>query len=68
MSCRDSGAVDYLKRSPCMRRVGYVFESHQRQTQIFKILLNARQQVWVSQVLGDDHYKLMSRVTAGVAR
>ena len=31
-------------------------------------LPNARQQVWVSRVLGDDHYKRMPRVIVGVAR
>ena len=31
-------------------------------------LFKARQQVWVSRVLGDDHYKWMSRVTVGVTR
>ena len=31
-------------------------------------LPNARQLVWVSRVLGDDHYKRMPRVTVGVAR
>ena len=31
-------------------------------------LLNARQQVWVSRVLGDGHYKRIPRVTEGVAR
>ena len=31
-------------------------------------LLNARKQVWVSQVLGDDHYKGLARITVGVAR
>ena len=31
-------------------------------------LPNARQQVRLSRVLGDDHYKRMTRVTVGVAR
>ena len=31
-------------------------------------LLNAQQEVRVSRVLGDDHYKRMPRVTVGVAR
>ena len=31
-------------------------------------LSNARQLVWVSRVLGDDHYKRIPRVTVGVAR
>ena len=31
-------------------------------------MLNARQQVWVSRVLWDDHYKRMPLVTVGVAR
>ena len=30
-------------------------------------LLNARQQVWVSRVLADDHYERMSRVTVVIA-
>ena len=30
-------------------------------------LLNARQQMWVSWVLGDDHYKGLAHVTVGVA-
>ena len=29
-------------------------------------LLNARQQVWVSRVLKDDHYKGIPHVTVGV--
>ena len=32
-----------------------------------KFMLNARLQVWVSQVLGDKHYKRMFRVSVGVA-
>ena len=52
---------------------GWVFESQPRQTLVVKTgmtvpLPNARQQVWVSRVLGDDHYKLVSHVTVGVAR
>ena len=31
-------------------------------------LPNFRQQVWVSQILGDDHYKGLVRITEGVAR
>ena len=31
-------------------------------------LLNARQKMWVSRVLGDYHYKRISRVTEGVTR
>ena len=31
-------------------------------------MLMARQQVWVSRVLGDDNYKRIPRVTVGVAR
>ena len=31
-------------------------------------LPTARQQAWVSRVLGDDHYKRMSHVTVGVTR
>ena len=31
-------------------------------------LLSARQEVRASRVLGDDHYKRMTRVTVGVAR
>ena len=31
-------------------------------------LPNARQQVWVSRVLGDDHYKGLARVKVGIAR
>ena len=30
-------------------------------------LPNARQQEWMSRVLGDDHYKGWARVTVGVA-
>ena len=31
-------------------------------------LPNARQKMWVSRVLADDHYKRMPRVAVGVAR
>ena len=31
------------------------------------LLPNARQQEWVSRVLGDDHYKGLARITVGVA-
>ena len=53
---------------------GWMFESQSRQTQVIKkqvltsLLFNALKQMLVSRVLGDDHFKWMSRVTVGVTR
>ena len=61
-----------LERSPRMLKVGCSNPSHDipksKKQLVTAPLLNARQQVWVSRVLGDDHYKRMSRVTVGLAR
>ena len=61
-----------LKRSPLKRNVGCSNLSRDgpklRKQVVTCPLLNARQQVWVSHVLGDDHYKRKPRVTVGVAR
>ena len=45
----------------------WVIESQPRQTLVVKTgpLPNARQQLGVSWVLGEDHYKRISRVTVG---
>ena len=57
-----------LEHSPRMRKV-WEFESQLRQTLVETAALRkARQEVYVSRVLGDDHYKRMPRVTVGVAR
>ena len=44
----------------------WVFES--QVTTDLLLHVNAHQQAWVLQVLGDDHYKRMRPVTVGVAR
>ena len=54
-----------------VRPVVFVFDSRPRQKKSWKrvvtaTLLNVRQQVWVSRVLGDDHFKRMALVTVGV--
>ena len=50
-----------------MRKV-WEFESQLRQTLVETAALpKARQEVYLSRVLGDDHYKRMPRVTEGVA-
>ena len=51
----------------------WVFESHLRKTFVVKAANESSTakrsaNMCVSQVLGDDHYKLMSHVTVGVAR
>ena len=61
-----------LERAPRMRKFGCSNPSHGRPKSEKQVvtapLLNARQQVRVLRVLGDDHNKRMSRVTVGVAR
>ena len=48
---------------------GYKRDSSKSLKQVVTaLLLNAQQQVWESQVLKDDYYKRISRVTAVVAR
>ena len=53
---------------------GWVFESQPRQTLVVKIgsdsstVKRSALGLCLSRVLGDDHYKRMSRVTVGVAR
>ena len=55
---------------------GWAFEPQPRQTQVIKSsklvvtapLLNAQQQVWVSRVLGNGHYKCFFCFTVGAAR
>ena len=61
-----------LERWPRKQKVGCSNPSRNRPKSyrqvVTALLLNARQQVWVSRVLRDDHYKRMPRVTVGVAR
>ena len=51
---------------------GWVFETRDKSKSLKQIATsshpNARQQVWVSRVLGDDYYKGFARVTVVVAR
>ena len=61
-----------LERFPRMRKVRCSNPSCDGPNSLKQVVtvpqLNARQQVWVSWVLGDEHYKRMNRVTASVAR
>ena len=56
-----------LERSPRKRKVGCSNPSRDRPKSIKQVVtdlsLNARQQVRVSRVLADDHYKRMPNVT-----
>ena len=71
---RDAAAVAQSISAFAPQAEGSVFESQPRQTKVVKTgpvtapLPNARQWVWVSRVLGKDHYKWMSRFTVDVAR
>ena len=51
-----------VERSPRMRDIGV------RSNMSLKQEVTARNEVWVSPVLGDYHYKGFARVTVGVVR
>ena len=55
-------------RASAPQAEGKVFESQLKKQVVISPLLKARQKVWVSWVLGDDHYKRIPLVTVGVTR
>ena len=62
-----------LERSPRMRTVGCSNPIRERPLTVKQVVtapmlhVNVRQQVRLSRILGDDHYKRISCVTVGVA-
>ena len=72
-NCFNAMAVaQWLERSPRKQEVECSNPSRDRPKSLKQAvtvpLPNARHEVWVSRVLGDDRYKRMPRVTVGVAR